>query len=185
MRMTLDFKEAGDKVFLIGQGRNDINSSEYLHKLCGVEYSPAPHFDLDEEYNVQQAVRGLISKGWIRSAHDVSEGGLFVTLCESGFWRNLGFDVKTARPGIRKDAYWFGEAQSRIVVSVSVEKEIEFRNFLVSGNLAYEELGSVTTGSVLIDGQSWGSISGWKEKYENAIAEILAEHESEHALSAL
>ncbi len=49
-KMTLYFKQPGDQIFLIGKSRNDINSSEYLHALNGVEYSPAPYFDLDEEY---------------------------------------------------------------------------------------------------------------------------------------
>jgi phosphoribosylformylglycinamidine synthase len=184
-KMTLDFKTVGDKLFLIGQSRNDINSSEYLHKICGVEFSPAPHFDVDEEFRMQQALSQLIKKGWINSAHDVSEGGLFITLCESGFWRNLGFDVKTAKTGIRKDAYWFGEAQSRVMVSVSAEKENEFRNYLVSGQVGFEELGTVTSDLIRVDGQTWGSISSWKEKYDDAITDLLAEHESEHALTAL
>ena len=48
-KMTLDFKEPGDLIFMLGKYRNDINSSEYLYSIHGVEFSPAPHFDLDEE----------------------------------------------------------------------------------------------------------------------------------------
>ena len=50
--MTLDFKEEGDMIYLLGETSNDINSSEYLHKICGVEFSPAPHFDLEEEFKL-------------------------------------------------------------------------------------------------------------------------------------
>ena len=53
-KMTLDFKEEGDIIFLVGKSNNDINSSEYLHKIHGVEFSPAPHFDLEEEFALQQ-----------------------------------------------------------------------------------------------------------------------------------
>jgi len=53
-RMTLDFKEAGDIIFLLGESSADINSSEYLHKIRGIEYSPAPHFDIEEEFRLQQ-----------------------------------------------------------------------------------------------------------------------------------
>src|SRR6187455_803093 len=59
-KMTMDFKETGDIIYLIGESRNDINSSEYLHKIVGEEFSPAPYFDLDEEFRVQQAVASLI-----------------------------------------------------------------------------------------------------------------------------
>jgi len=184
-RFHLDFKAAGDKLYLVGQSRNDINSSEYLHKICGVEFSPVPHFDLDEEFNVQQVISTVIKKGLIESAHDVSEGGLFITLCEAAFNRNLGFDAMAGVNGIRKDAYWFGEAQSRIVVSVSASKEKEFKSVLQSAGVPFEALGEVTSGAVKVDGQGWGNIQEWKMKYDDAISDLLAAHESEHALSAL
>jgi len=184
-RMTLDFKEAGDRIYLVGQSRNDINSSEYLHKICGIEFSPVPHFDLDEEFRIQQMISSLIKKELIESAHDVSEGGLFITLCESAFNRNLGFDARAGVEGIRKDAYWFGEAQSRVVVSVSAEKEKEFKSQLQSGGIPFEALGEVTSGTIRIDGNAWGRVEEWKTKYDDAIIDLLAAHESEHALSAL
>ena len=184
-RMTLDFKEAGDRIYLVGQSRNDINSSEYLHKICGIEFSPVPHFDLDEEFRIQQMISSLIKKELIESAHDVSEGGLFITLCESAFNRNLGFDARAGVEGIRKDAYWFGEAQSRVVVSVSAEKEKEFKSQLQSGGIPFEALGEVTSGTIRIDGNAWGRVEEWKTKYDDAIIALLAAHESEHALSAL
>src|SRR5579862_7310503 len=135
-KMTLDFKETDDLIFMIGKSSDDINSSEYLHKLYDIEYSPAPHFDIEEEYSLQQKVAELIKLKLIDSAHDVSEGGLFITLAESAFANNLGFDVVASDFNIRKDAYWFGESQSRIVVSVQPEKISEFKKTL--GDHPYE-----------------------------------------------
>ena len=182
-KMTMDFKAAGDMIFMIGTSRGDINSSEYLHKIQGVEFSPAPHFDLDEEFTLQQKIVELIEYKLVESAHDVSEGGLFVALIESCFNRNLGIDVVASDYKIRKDAYWFGEAQSRVIVSVKNTKVAAFKKAMEGS--AYEELGEVTTGAVEVDGMNWGTIYSWKEKYDNAIASLLAGHESEHALSAL
>ncbi len=108
---------------------------------------------------------------------------MFITLVESGFNRNLGFDVKAAKTDIRKDAYWFGEAQSRVVVSVKADKVEAFKKVL--GNHPYEQLGQVTTGAITIDGKDWGTLQSWKDKYDTAIENLLAGHESEHALSAL
>jgi phosphoribosylformylglycinamidine synthase subunit PurL len=180
-KMTLNFKEEQDLIFLIGESNNDINSSEYLHKVQNIEFSPPPHFDLEEEFRVQALLAELISRKLVESAHDISEGGLFITLVESAFKNNLGFDVVAADFNIRKDAYWYGESQSRAVVSVKPDKAAEFRNFL-EGH-PYEELGFVTSGSVEIDGMYWGDISEWKELYEQAIDNQLAISES--ALSVL
>jgi phosphoribosylformylglycinamidine synthase subunit PurL len=183
-KMTLDLKEAGDQIYLVGTSRNDINSSEYLHKICGVEFSPAPHFDLDEEFRLQQAVSKLISLGVIDSAHDVSEGGLFITLCESGFNNLLGFDIKSAS-GIRKDAFLFGEAQSRVVVSVGASASSDLESLLSDMGVAFEKLGVVTPGELTLDGQNWGSIIDWKTLYDTAIERYLEGETAESALSAM
>src|SRR6201996_7208628 len=95
-KMTLDFKNEGDHLILLGTSKADIGSSEYVHKVLGVEFSSAPHFDIEEEYALQQKVAELIAKKLVVSAHDVSEGGLFITLAESAFPRGLGFDVEKA-----------------------------------------------------------------------------------------
>jgi phosphoribosylformylglycinamidine synthase len=182
-KMTLYFKTEGDVIFLIGKSTNDIAGSEYLHKLHKVEYSPAPHFDLEEEFSLQKKIAELIKNKIISSAHDVSEGGLFTTLLESSFNNNLGFDVVADDSNIRKDAYWFGEGQSRVVVSVKQEKASLLKSILSA--FPHAELGYVTNGSVEVDGMNWGMILEWKEKYDSAIENLLSGHESEHALTAL
>src|SRR3546814_8956356 len=57
--------------------------------------SPAPFFDLDKEFEVQQAIKNLILENLIDSAHDVSDGGLYISLLESAMPRNLGFDIRS------------------------------------------------------------------------------------------
>jgi len=182
-KMTLHFKSQGDLILLIGSSNDDINSSQYLAKIAGVQYSPAPHFDIEEEYALQQAVASLISNGLVESAHDVSDGGLFVCLLEAGFTNGLGFDVVANDADIRKDGYWFGEKQSRVVVTVKREKLEAVKKAL--GNHSFEELGLVTDGSVEVDGMEWGMISEWKLSYDTAIENYLSKEEAGAALSSL
>ncbi len=172
-KMTMNFKNAGDHIYLIGQSKNDINSSEYLHKIVGEEYSPCPYFDLEEEYNLQQTIAHLIKEKLIASAHDVSEGGLFVTLVESSFTSNLGFDVIQKDEQIRSDAYWFGEAQSRVVVSVNNAQKERFINTISSKKIPHSFLGDVTTGVTKISNENWGDIDKWKTMYDDAIGELM------------
>jgi phosphoribosylformylglycinamidine synthase subunit PurL len=183
-KMTLDYKEEGQLIYLAGQSRGDISSSEYLHKLHGIEFSPAPYFSLEEEVRLQKAVSELISSSVISSAHDTSEGGLFITLCESGFNRSLGFDVQSKKD-IRKDAWLFGEAQSRVVVSVTPGNESAMLEILSTHGVPFEKLGTVTSGAVKIDGENWGDIDGWKERYDTAIEQFLAGESAESALTAV
>jgi phosphoribosylformylglycinamidine synthase subunit PurL len=181
-KMTLDFKDEGDILYLVGQSKNDINCSEYLHNVCNISYSPAPYFNIEEEYSLQQMIRELISDDLVQSAHDVSEGGLFVTLSESGFNRELGFSVITSST-CRKDAWLFGEAQSRVLVSVAIEKVKEFEKAL--GDFPFEKIGVVTTGEIVVDGDFWGTIDWWKEKYDTAIEQYLSKERAGAALNAL
>jgi phosphoribosylformylglycinamidine synthase subunit PurL len=172
-KMTMNFKNEGDAIYLIGESRNDINSSEYLHKIIGEEYSPCPYFDLDEEYNLQQVISSLIREKLIASAHDVSEGGLFVTLLESAFTNNLGFTVSQKDESVRSDAFWFGEAQSRVVVSVTAGQEEKLLTSLQTENIAHTKLGVVTASTITIGRDNWGNISEWKEKYDNVIGGVM------------
>ncbi len=173
-KMTMNFKAEGDSIFLLGESRNDINSSEYLHKIVGEEFSPCPHFDIDEEFKLQKAVASLIKQKLVASAHDVSEGGLFVTLMESAFTKDLGFEAAQHDASVRKDAYWFGEAQSRIVVSVGASQKEALVAALQSTGVAFNEIGKVTAKNIGIDDDSWGSINEWKTKYDNAIGILMS-----------
>lgn len=171
-RMTLNFKQEGDVILLIGKQQNDINSSEYLHKLRKTEYSPAPYFNLDEELAVQNFIASIIKEKLIQSAHDISEGGLAITLLESGFNNNLGFTVN-AKSNFRKDAYWFGEAQGRVVVSCTPENAAQLVQNAKTKNIDILQLGTITTGSIEVNGENWGNISDWKNKYDTAIEKLL------------
>jgi phosphoribosylformylglycinamidine synthase subunit PurL len=173
-KMTMDFKQADDEIYLIGTQRNDINSSEYLHKICGVEFSPAPYFDIDEELHIQKAIKKMISHNLIESAHDCSEGGLFVCLIEKCFNKNLGMALSPSFGGVGEAAYWFGESQSRVVVSVCKEKRNDFIQLLEKVEpIECTYLGTVTNGSVTINGENWGTIAEWKEKYDTAIEGMM------------
>ncbi len=173
-QMTIPFKNKGNMIYLIGKSVNDIASSEYLVHYHGVEKSPPPYFDLEEEIRMQQVVKDLISYSLVRSAHDVSEGGLFISLFESGMYHGLGFDITTDAE-VRRDAFLFGEAQGRVVVSVSETRETEFIDFMVKSGVPFFALGHVTKGEIRIDDISYGFICDLKKLYDSALEKQLEE----------
>jgi len=170
--MTMSFKNKGDLIYLIGPIVNDIASSEYLYDYLKIKESPAPWFNLDIEHKVQQSAIKLIKSKFIASAHDVSEGGLFINLFESCMKNSLGFDITTCGE-IRTDAFLFGESQSRIVVSVSQGKEIKFLDFMSEQNVPFMCLGHVTKGDIRIDDISLGHINDMINDYNTAIEKLL------------
>lgn len=149
--MTLDFKNEGDLIYLIGTAQDCINQSEYLYSFLGIKESPAPYFDIEEEYLVQDVIKRLIKSNVIASAHDVSDGGLFVTLAESSMPRQLGFDIVCDKAK-RKDAFLFGESQSRVVVSVSNENKQKLEEIVLQSGVGSKLLGTVSKSDFIIDG---------------------------------
>jgi len=169
---TLAFKEKGHMIYLIGKSVNDIASSEYLYSYHGVKESPAPYFNLEEEYEVQRVVRELIARNLIQSAHDVSDGGLFIALLESAMPRSLGFDITTDAE-IRTDAFLFGEAQGRVVVSVSPSRETQFIDFMVASKVPFSTLGHVTKSEIRVDDVSFGFVTDLKKIYDSSLEQLI------------
>ncbi len=169
---SLAFKQKGDMIYLIGKLSNDICSSEYLYSYHKVKLSPAPEFDLEFEVKLLEILQNLPKRKLVNSMHDVSDGGLYITLLESAMPNNLGFDITTASE-VRQDAFLFGESQGRVVVSVPSEKESDFIDFMIANNFPFNTLGHVTKGELRIDDVSYGFISDAKEKYETALEKII------------
>jgi phosphoribosylformylglycinamidine synthase II len=171
-RMTLDFKNEGDSIYLIGSSKNCINSSEYLYSFHKVKNTPAPFFNLDEEYEVQKAVKTIIKERVVQSAHDCADGGLFITLLESAMTNGLGFDISFDSE-IRKDAFLFGEAQSRVIVSVKKSDEDKFIDLMMASRAEFEYLGDVKGNEMIVDDESFGTVADAKKIFDSALGELL------------
>jgi phosphoribosylformylglycinamidine synthase len=119
-------------------------------------------------------VASLIKEAKVKSVHDISEGGLMITLLESAFTTHKGFDVAAQDTNLRKDAYWLGEAQSRVVVSCSAENIDAIQAAATAAGIGFSVIGKVTNGDMKVSGENWGSIADWKNKYDTAIEKQLA-----------
>ena len=172
-QMTMDFKTDGATVYLIGEMVDDISCSEYLYSYKGIKLSHAPYFDIDKEANMQKALSDLINQGIIESAHDASEGGLFIAMLESAMCRNFGFELYTSGE-IRLDSFLFGEGQGRVVVTVKAGKENDFIDMLNISNVPCCAVGSVRAdGVIMVDEEVFGKVSDFKTVYDNAIGDVL------------
>jgi phosphoribosylformylglycinamidine synthase subunit PurL len=170
--MTLDFKQADDLIYLIGEAKNDIASSEYLYSYRKVKASPSPAFDLQEELAVQKAVASVIADKLIQSAHDLADGGLFVALAESAMFNSLGFEIGTDKT-FRQDAYLFGEAQSRVLVSVLASQQATFEQSLQAQGVAFSQIGKVAAQDFVIDGNNIISTATAQDLYNHSLASYL------------
>ena len=167
--MSLNFKAAKDQIFLIGKIVNDISSSEYLVKYHNIKESPAPYFDIDEEYELHQCIKNLISKKMINAAHDCADGGLFVSIVEMAMNSNLGCEINF-KSDIRKDAFLFGESQGRVVVTVSNDQLKLFNSEIKASNIDYFFLGEVSKeANIKINSINFGMVEDFRKISNNVI----------------
>ena len=139
------FKSEGDWVVLLGRTREELGGSEYLKVAHGSVKGTPPWIDLRLERAVQRACLKAIGKGIVRSAHDISDGGLAVALaecCMGGPDKPLGARIEL-REMMRPDALLFGESQSRIVVSVKEKDLSRLRQIAAREGAPLQVLGEV------------------------------------------
>jgi phosphoribosylformylglycinamidine synthase II len=140
---TIEFKNAGDLIYLLGKTKDEFGGSELQKLLEGKIFGRAPELDLDLEKKHQEQIREAISKGLVQSAQDLSEGGLAVALAECLIGaKGLGADITLSGKLV---SALFSESQSRFLLSVKPEHQAEFEQ-LVDAQL----IGRVTTEPVLV-----------------------------------
>lgn len=127
------WRNTGDLIYLLGNSSAELGGSEYLAALHQTVAGQPPKVDFTLEKAVQAACREGIQQGWVQSAHDCAEGGLAIALAESSISGNLGATVTIPLSSDRTDAVLFGEAASRIIVSVSPEYQSVWEVFLEEG----------------------------------------------------
>ena len=170
---TLAFQNSDSLIYLLGDSLNDISCSEYLVAYHKINESSTPFFDLDVEFELQQSVSSLIKEDLIISAHDVSDGGLFITLLESSMANNLGFSINSDH-NIRKDAFLFGESPSRVVVSIDNCNKKAFETLLLKTKTSFHQIGTVTEGDLLVDGELFGNVSDYKQKFDTSLTKKMS-----------
>jgi len=118
------FQGAGEVIILLGENKEELGGSEYLRLMFNLEKGQPPALDFNLEKRVQECCRQAIKKKLVRTAHDLSEGGLAVALAECSFKspKKIGFEVRL-NDNLRTDALLFGESQSRIILVVK-EKNV-------------------------------------------------------------
>ncbi|MBU3911288.1 MAG: phosphoribosylformylglycinamidine synthase subunit PurL [Candidatus Omnitrophica bacterium] len=145
--VTQGFKHEGDLVVLLGENKPGLGGSEYLYHVHKMKKGD-PQIDIKAEKAVQDACLEMIQSGIINSAHDVSEGGLATCLaesCISDSGRKIGavIELDDVKKDIRLDDVLFGEAPSRIVVSIKSDNLAKLEEIAKKHSVPCYKLGKV------------------------------------------
>ncbi len=173
---TSYFKEEGDVIYLLGEDKEELGGSEYLKVIHNKVAGESPKINLDEEKKLQDTLLNLIRKGLIKSAHDISEGGIVSALAECCIInqeKQIGCEVEVPIKS-RKDFSLFSESQSRIIISVSKEKLLDLERELKLYGVKFIKLGVVIGSSLNLKNLFEVSVSKLSDIYYNTIPGIMS-----------
>ncbi|MCW9097116.1 MAG: AIR synthase related protein, partial [Ignavibacteriaceae bacterium] len=173
---TSFFKDEGDLIYILGEDNEELGGSEYLKVSHKNVEGNSPQLDLQVEKKLQDTVLELIRKNLIKSAHDVSEGGVVCALAECCVINNekmigaeVNFPIKN-----RKDFSYFSESQSRIIVSVSSIKKYDFEKLLRTNNQPFTSIGRTGGSSLKINSDVKVTLEELADLYFNTIPRIMS-----------
>ncbi|WP_339222144.1 phosphoribosylformylglycinamidine synthase subunit PurL [Paenibacillus sp. FSL H8-0332] len=140
---TQAFKQEGDAVLLLGVTKAELGGSEFQYAVHGLTEGRPPELDLATERKLLDAVLAAIRSGLVRSAHDLSEGGLAGALAESCISGSIGANIELSAGGLRQDVALFSESQSRIILTSAPEHAEELKAAVAAYGVPVEIIGTV------------------------------------------
>ena len=149
--VTKNFKEIESYIFVIGKTLGHLYQSEFFREVAGIKDGPPPEVNLFNEKNNGLSVQQLISKKLLNSVHDISSGGILVTLSEMCISGKIGAKIKIPKNNISIHEYLFGEDQSRYLVEVSEKNKQSVTKILEKNGIYYEIIGKTQKDSLNIE----------------------------------
>jgi len=171
--MTPGFKQKNDIIYYIGADRKGLGGSEYLKTIHGLTTGDAPELDLNFELKLQQVLLKAIQNGMVNAAHDISDGGIAVTLAEMAIFYGRGANVSVKNLTGSYIDVLYSEAQSGVVVTVPREDARELEHYLLKHDLFFDELGTVGGSKLIIDEFVEQPVNKLEMAYESAIPKAM------------
>ena len=160
-------------LFLVGKTEGHLGASLYLREIETREEGAPPPVDLDAEYDNGQFVSEMISEGRISACHDLSDGGLLVSLTEMCFKKGIGANIHFPEE-VHSTAFAFGEDQARYILAVAPEHEQAIRDAAEKAELMLTELGTTGGDELTVEGVFTVAIEELKKLNESWLPDYMA-----------
>jgi phosphoribosylformylglycinamidine synthase len=171
---TLAFKAEGEAILLVGDTAGWLGQSLYLRDICGREEGAPPPVDLAAEKRNGNFVRDLIAKGVTTAIHDLSDGGLAVSIAEMAMTSGIGADLSKEANEIPVHAFWFGEDQARYVVTVKESDAAAVQEHAGKTGVPVRRLGSTAGKALILPGERPILIATLLQRFEGWLPHYMA-----------
>jgi len=149
--ITMDFKEVDNIVLVIGKTEGHIDQSLFARNILDEKNGPPPEINLFNEKNNGETLLKLIDNGLIKSAHDVSIGGIITAVAKMCIKGNKGINLKKPKYLINEIEYFFAEDQGRYVIEVNKDSLKKVTDILNKNAVHYDELGTINEDQLFIN----------------------------------
>ena len=139
--MSMDLKEIGSLLFVIGKTQGHLHQSEFYKEVLNIVDGPPPEVNLFNEKNNGMIINKLITSKLVNSVHDISSGGILLALSEMCILGKIGAKIKIPHNNLNLYEYLFGEDQSRYLIEINQKNKDEVSKILGENSIYYELLG--------------------------------------------
>ncbi len=172
--ISMDLKEVDNLILIIGKTEGHIDQSLFARIILDEKNGPPPEVNLFNEKNNGESILNLIDKGYVKSAHDISLGGLLVAISKMCIKGNKGIKINKSKNLINEIEYFFAEDQGRYLIEVNKEDLIEVTKILNKNSVHHEELGIITQNDIIINEKTKLTIDELKSYYTNWLAKYMS-----------
>ncbi|MDB0072189.1 phosphoribosylformylglycinamidine synthase subunit PurL [Candidatus Pelagibacter sp.] len=171
--VTMDLKEVDNVLLVIGKTEGHLDQSLFARDILNEKNGPPPEINLFNEKNNGETILKLIDKKFIKSAHDVSLGGIVTALSKMCIKGKKGATLKKPNYLINQFEYLFGEDQGRYIVEISKDDKEGATKILQENSVHFDELGSVNDDCLIIDDKTKVSIDDLIKSHTNWLTNYM------------
>ena len=171
--ITMNFKDTGNQVLVIGKTEGHIDQSLLARLILDEKNGPPPEVNLFNEKNNGETLLNLIEKNFIKSAHDVSLGGIITAISKMCIKGNKGIELKLPKFLINEIEYFFAEDQGRYIIEVSLEDLKDVIKILDKNSVHYDQIGKIIDKELIINQKTKVSIDELKSYNTNWLKEFM------------
>ena len=172
--VTMSFKEIDNIAMVIGKTEGHIDQSLFARSILDEKNGPPPEINLFNEKNNGESLLNLMQKGYIRSAHDVSLGGIITAISKMCIKGNKGIKLKKSKNFISEIEYLFAEDQGRYIIEINPKNLKEVSKILDQNSVHHEELGIIIEKDLFINQKTKVTIDELKSYNSNWINKFMS-----------
>ncbi len=172
--ISMDLKEIDNLILIIGKTEGHIDQSLFARTILDEKNGPPPEVNLFNEKNNGESILNLIDKGYVKSAHDISLGGLLVAMSKMCIKGNKGIKINKSKNLINEIEYFFAEDQGRYLIEVNKKDLKEVTKILNKNSVHHEELGIITQNDMIINEKTKVTIDELKSYYTNWLSKYMS-----------